>query len=196
MDANLGSLYREMGDLDAAVEWTERSFKNMSGADRKLHRPEIQVTLASLRASQKRMPEALALFRQAIDGADRAGNLELWARACNRLGEELLRNHFLPQAEDALLEAYRVRKLHHLPLDSSYRSLGRLRMEQGDRGFGIRAAGSRGGTGRGAAGVDAHLGHLPLSRPGAIEAGAPARGPGRSAHRAAPGARLALVRLA
>jgi len=132
VDINLGSLYREMGDLDAAVYWTERSLENMSGEDRKLHLPEIQVTLASLRASQKRLPEAVALFRQAMDGADRAGNLALYALACNRLGEELLRTHLLPQAESALLEAYRVRRLHHLPLDTSYRSLGRLRMEQGD----------------------------------------------------------------
>jgi len=132
VDINLGSLYREMGDLDSAVEWTERSFENMSGEDRKLHLPEIQITLASLRASQKRMPEALVLFRQAMEGADRAGNLALYTLACNRLGEELLRSRFLPEAESALLEAYRVRKLHHLLLDSSYRSLGRLRMEQGD----------------------------------------------------------------
>ena len=134
VDINLGSLYREMGDLDAAVQWTERSFENLSGEDRKLHLPEVLVTLASLRASQKRMPEALALFRQAIDGADRAGNLTLYALASNRLGEELLRSRVLPAAESALLEGYRVAKLHHLSLHiaSSYRSLGRLRMEQGD----------------------------------------------------------------
>jgi len=132
VDANLGSLYREMGDLDAAVHWTEQSFENMSGEDRKLHLREIQVTLGSLRASQKRLPEALELFRQAIDGADRADDLALYARAWNRLGEELLRSHLLPQAESALLEAYRVCKLHHLPLDNSYRNLGRLRMDQGD----------------------------------------------------------------
>lgn len=132
VDGNLGSLYREMGDLDAAVYWTERSFENLSGKDRELHLPEIQVTLASLRAAQNRMPEALEIFRKAMDGADRAGNVALYTQACNRMGEELLRHHFLPQAESALVEAYRVRTLRRLPLDSSYRSLGRLRMEQGD----------------------------------------------------------------
>src|SRR5207248_2747714 len=40
--------------------------------------------------------------------------------------------HKLWAAEPPLLEAYRVRKLNHLPLDSSYRSLGLLRLEQGD----------------------------------------------------------------
>jgi tetratricopeptide (TPR) repeat protein len=29
VDANLGSLYFDMGDLDAAVQWTERSYKNI-----------------------------------------------------------------------------------------------------------------------------------------------------------------------
>jgi CHAT domain-containing protein len=38
----------------------------------------------------------------------------------------------LAPAEAALLVAYRVRKLHRLDLESSYRNLGRLRLEQGD----------------------------------------------------------------
>jgi CHAT domain-containing protein len=48
------------------------------------------------------------------------------------LGEEYLKRNELARAEPLLLEAYRLRKLNHLPLDVSYRSLGRLRLEQGD----------------------------------------------------------------
>lgn len=132
VDINLGSLYTEMGDLDSAVEWTERSLRNLSGRDREMHLPEVQVTLACLRARQNRLSDAVGLFHQAIAGADRLGDLVLYTLAWNRLGEELLKGHLLPEAETAFLEAYRVRKLHHLPLDSSYRNLGRLRLEQGD----------------------------------------------------------------
>src|SRR5438105_5305426 len=88
--------------------------------------------MATLRARQNLMPEAIQLFARGIEAADRAGNLELYALGWNRLGEEFLRQRDLSAAEAPLLEAYRIRKLNHLPLDSSYRNLGRLRMEQGD----------------------------------------------------------------
>src|SRR5262249_4327139 len=48
------------------------------------------------------------------------------------LSEEYLKQHNLTEDEAPLLEAYRIRQLHHLALDSSYRCLGRLRLEQGD----------------------------------------------------------------
>ena len=78
------------------------------------------------------MPEARQLFNQGIEAADRAGDLSLYANGWNRLGEEYLKRGELARAEAPLLEAYRVRKLNHLALDVSYRSLGRLRLEQGD----------------------------------------------------------------
>jgi CHAT domain-containing protein len=132
-DANIASLYTEMGDLDAAARWIEGTRERLSDPrDRREHLPQLLIQLATIRARQKRLPEALALFRQGIDGADRAGDLDLYAIGWNRWGEELLKLGDLAGAERALLEAYRVRKLHHLALDSSYRNLGRLRLEQGD----------------------------------------------------------------
>ena len=115
VDANVGSLYRKWEISMPPCNGPSTAFENMSGEDRKLHLHEIQISLAAIRARQNRMPEAIDLFCQGIDGADRAGNLAFYTVACNRLGEELLRHHFLPEAESALLEAYRVRKLHHLP---------------------------------------------------------------------------------
>jgi tetratricopeptide (TPR) repeat protein len=78
------------------------------------------------------MDEARHLFAEGIAAADAAGDVELAALGSNRLGEEYLKQGDLARAEGPLLEAYRVRELHHLALDSSYRSLGRLRLEQGD----------------------------------------------------------------
>jgi CHAT domain-containing protein len=132
LNANIASLYSELGELNAAAEWTESSLRRISGQDRDNHEAKLLIQLASLRARQDRMPEALALFGRGIDAADRRGDLELYANGWNRLGEEYLKQHDLSHAEGPLLEAYRIRLLNHLALDSSYRNLGLLRLEQGD----------------------------------------------------------------
>jgi tetratricopeptide (TPR) repeat protein len=130
-DANIASLYTELGELDAASEWIQGTIKRVGSMDRsKL--PQILIQLATLRARQDRMPEARRLFNQGIEAADLAGDLNLCAIGWNRLGEEYLKRGELAQAEPPLLEAYRIRKLNHLSMDVSYRSLGRLRLEQGD----------------------------------------------------------------
>jgi tetratricopeptide (TPR) repeat protein len=131
-NANIASLYAGMGELDSAAEWIESSLRHLSKDDRSDNEAKLLIQLASLRAGQNRMPEALQLFGRGLDSADRKGDLELYANGWNRLGEEYLKQHDLARAEAPLLEAYRIRRLNHLALDSSYRSLGRLRLEQGD----------------------------------------------------------------
>jgi len=131
LDVNIASLYSELGELDAASEWIQGTIKRISAQDQRFL-PQILIQLATLRARQDRMPEARRLFNQGIEAADRAGDLGLYANGWNRLGEEYLKRGELALAEPPLLEAYRIRKLNHLAMDVSYRSLGRLRLEQGD----------------------------------------------------------------
>jgi tetratricopeptide (TPR) repeat protein len=131
MDVNIASLYTELGELDAAAEWIQGTIQRLNSTDR-IILPKILIQLATLRARQDRMPEARQLFNEGIEAADRAGDLNLYAIGWNRLGEEYLKRGELARAEGPLLEAYRIRKLNHLALDVSYRSLGRLRLEQGD----------------------------------------------------------------
>jgi tetratricopeptide (TPR) repeat protein len=131
-EADIASLYSEMGEFQAAAQWIEGSMKRMPDPERARHLPELQLQLATLWARQGRMAEATELFRHSIEGADQQANLKLYALGWSDLGEALLRRGELPQAEAALLEAYHVRKLHHLPLEASYRSLGSLRQAQGD----------------------------------------------------------------
>ena len=108
--------------------------------------PKLLTHLAPCRPIRGRMPQALDLYRQGIAAADRAGDREMYAIAWNDLGYEYLEHGQLPHAEHALLEAYRVRKLNHLrSIESSYRNLGMLRLEQGD----LRAAAGSAGSGRG-----------------------------------------------
>ncbi|HTS61508.1 MAG TPA: CHAT domain-containing protein [Candidatus Acidoferrales bacterium] len=131
-DANVASLYSEMGELDEAAEWIQGTLSRLNDQDRREHGADICIQLATLRARQHRMEEARRLFAEGITEADSLGNLELAAIGWNRLGEEYLKQHDLARAEGPLLEAYRIRELHRIALDSSYRSLGRLRLEQGD----------------------------------------------------------------
>ena len=130
-EANIASLYSELGELDSAAQWMQNIVGRVTGKDRVVI-PKILIQLATLRARQDRMPEALRLFDQGIEAADRSGDPALVANGWNRLGEEHLKRHELELAEPPLLEAYRIRKLNHLALDVSYRSLGLLRLEQGD----------------------------------------------------------------
>jgi tetratricopeptide (TPR) repeat protein len=134
LTANIASLYSELGEMDAAASWLEKSAASLAGPDRTAHLPRVYVQLATLRARQDRMDEAISLFASAIDAADRSGDVALCAIAWSRVGEEYLKRNDLERAESALLESFRIRKLHHLPLDGSYLNLGKLRLAQGDLG--------------------------------------------------------------
>lgn len=152
-EGNIASLYAELGNLEEAAQWMKDSLARVSGRDREDQLAKLQIQMATLLARQKKTGAAWDYFRHGMEGAERSGDLELYAIAWNRIGEEYLkkadpeddpgddpsatldatsRRHLLDSAEAALLEAYRVRKLHHLAVDSSYRNLGRLRLAQGD----------------------------------------------------------------
>lgn len=92
LDANIASLYIEMGDMDAAARWVEGTRERLSNAvDRRDHLPRLNIQLATIRARQERLPEAFQLFREGIGGADCSDDLELYALGWNRWGEELLK---------------------------------------------------------------------------------------------------------
>ncbi len=132
VDANLASLYSEMGEQDAAVAWLEKSLAAWKGEQRARHLPQLQFEMAALRARQHRIPEAVGLFRNGIAAAARKGDTALVAVGCNKLGEELLRAGRIDAAEGPLLHAYYLRKLKRLPLEASLTNLGKLRLAQGD----------------------------------------------------------------
>jgi tetratricopeptide (TPR) repeat protein len=132
LDANLTSLCVQMWDFDGAARWMQGTLDHLTGTDRRDHYAQVELQFATVRGRQKRMPEALILFRQGIEAAARSGDWALYATGWTRLGEEYLELGKLSQAEGPLLEAYRVRKLRLLPLETSYRDMGQLRLEQGD----------------------------------------------------------------
>jgi tetratricopeptide (TPR) repeat protein len=117
-DANIASLYSELGELDSAAAWMKGTMDRLSAPDRADHLPKFLIQLATLRARQNQMDEAARLFQQGIEAADQSRDLDLYANGWNRMGEELLKRGRLVEAEPALLEAYRVRKLNRLTLES------------------------------------------------------------------------------
>ena len=131
-ELNIASLYSQMGEFAAATKWLEDAMKRQAGLKRAEHWSELQMQMATLRAHQGRMAEATKLYEHALDRAYSQGNWELYALGWEHMGVSRLLRGELAQAERPLLEAYYARKLHHLPLQSSYRNLGRLRLEQGD----------------------------------------------------------------
>jgi CHAT domain-containing protein len=133
LDFNISTLYFHLNQMDAAVAAADRAASRLSGVDRAKQLPKLLIHMAALQADQGRLSQAVALYRRGIAAADLAGDLETYALGWNDLGYEYLEHRRLPQAEEALLEAYRLRKLNHLrSIESSYRNLGMLRLEQGD----------------------------------------------------------------
>ena len=131
-DANIASLYNQMGDLDAGIRWLDAAIQRLSGDSRRLHLAEMLIQLGGLYAQRGQMPEAVASYREGIEAAAAAGNWRLYATGCNNLGESHFLHRDYASAEPPLLEAYRIRKLRHFPMGNAYYALGGLRLAQGD----------------------------------------------------------------
>ncbi|MGA2136301.1 MAG: CHAT domain-containing tetratricopeptide repeat protein [Bryobacteraceae bacterium] len=133
LDFNISTLYSQLNQMDAAAQALDRAFFRLAGQTRAKQLPKLFIRMAALQADQDHMPEAVALYRRGITAADRAGDVETYTAAWNDLGYEFLEHGELRKAENALLEAYRFRKLNHLrSVEYCYRNLGMLRLEQGD----------------------------------------------------------------
>jgi CHAT domain-containing protein len=133
LGSNISSLFLNLGELDAAVDAAEQGLGALSHKEFPGSRARFLIQLGVIRARQGRINESAALIGQAIDIAYRDGNLAVVAEAWDHLGEEYLARNALPDSDQALTEAFRIRTLHHLSkLDSSYWNVGRLRLAEGD----------------------------------------------------------------
>src|SRR6185437_11613838 len=108
--ANLASLYWQLGDEKAARHLAEESLRIIGPTD-----------------------AALAGFTQAINAADEEGDQDSLAQAWDYLGIAQLDANHLSAASDAFDNAFRLRKLGHLPaLAESYQNLSELKLAAGD----------------------------------------------------------------
>ena len=130
VDLNLCSLYSQLGEFGAAADAANRALEHLEPG-KVGPRAKLLILLANVKWQQGKVEEARQLFNEGIQEADRFGDPDLLSNAWDKLGARLLLQKQLPQAEQALLEAYRIRKLNRLPaLGSTYRNLGMLRLEQ------------------------------------------------------------------
>jgi len=133
LNGSLSTLYVLLGEYDTAIEAIRLAMAETPAEDSNGLRARHLIGLATVFSQQGKTREAEDLWEQAIREAERFDDAELRSKTWDNLGCELLMQHRLPQAEQALLEAYRIRKLNRLPaLGGSYRNLGLLRLEQGD----------------------------------------------------------------
>ena len=131
--ANVSALYFEMREFNAAVQAAESGLSLLKGEIPTTYRAKLLTQLGRLRARTGNMRAAVPLFYEAIEEADRQGDFASKALAWSHLGNELMLQGDLAGAEDALVEAFRIRKLtRDKALVLSYRLLGVLRMAQGD----------------------------------------------------------------
>jgi CHAT domain-containing protein len=133
LNVNISGLFLQMGDLDAAAQSAQQALADFTRKDFPGGRSRCLIQLAVTRARQGHTQESTALISEAIDGSYREGDLGTVAEAWDHLGEEYLTRGQLAEADVALTESFRLRKLYRLSLlDSSYLHLGQLRLAQGN----------------------------------------------------------------
>ena len=128
-NANIASLYMQMSNTTGATQAGERALAVLREGHPQYAR--LVLTLGQVKAEQHDLANAEPLLRRAIDGAYRTKDPDTAAWAWDYLGYRYTLEHRLPEADRALTESLRLRKMFNLPdLGSSYYHLANLRSEQ------------------------------------------------------------------
>lgn len=131
LSGNISSLYLQLGDTGSAAAALEEALETVPAGSP--YRAKLYLQGAVVRARRGETAAATELFGRALDESDEAGRApatkaEVW----EQLGYMLLGQGRYEEAERALTEAFRLRKLFRLPeLQYSYYTLGVLRLRQG-----------------------------------------------------------------
>jgi tetratricopeptide (TPR) repeat protein len=129
---NLSSLYLQLGEVDSAREAAERGLAIPWAATTQF-RSNLLIQLAAIELRKPDCDGAARQLREAIEVSRDRASLAGEAQAWNELGNALLDCRRPDEAEQALLEAYRIRKLTRDPdLHFTYESLAHLRLAQKD----------------------------------------------------------------
>ncbi|HSW51183.1 MAG TPA: hypothetical protein VLH09_13455, partial [Bryobacteraceae bacterium] len=133
VSCNLSSLFLQQQDLNAGARAGEETLAALKRAGATKWSPLLRAQGAILYSRQGRFDLARPLFHTAIEEAEAQGDDATASLIRDQLGHELLMLGRPGEAEDALVAAFRQRKLNRLPeVAYSYYTLGRLRLAQGD----------------------------------------------------------------
>ncbi|HNY40720.1 MAG TPA: CHAT domain-containing protein [Bryobacteraceae bacterium] len=126
---NLSSVYSSQWEPDASDASIREAALYLSPSSR--FYPALKAQEAAMEARRMRHHASFQAAREAAFAADARSDPSLVAQVWNRAGLLSLALNRLDEAEVYLTEAFRLRRLHKLPfLESSYRSLARLRLLQ------------------------------------------------------------------
>jgi CHAT domain-containing protein len=133
VSSNLSSLYLQQQEFNAGARAAEEALAALRSAGPTRAGPLLRTQCAVLRSREGRLDIALPLFRQALAEAEAGGDAAVVSLIWDQLGYELMSRGRLEEAEQALLEGFRLRRLHRLDdVRYSYYTLGMLRLAQGD----------------------------------------------------------------
>lgn len=131
---NLASLYNTSGHPEVARQVATQALAASAGVKDKGTRPKLQVQLAIALAKLNRFPEALVLYRDAVDQLVEQGDPGTGARVLSMLGGAAIEAGHSDDAEVALDEALWMIRSQHLPESSNVlRFLAKIRGQRGDQ---------------------------------------------------------------
>ncbi len=127
---NLSSVYSSLWEPDASDASLRQAGRYLGPSSRFF--AALKTQESAMEARRMDLAAAMSAAREAVSAADAHGDASLVAQVWNRAGLMFLAMNRLDEAERYLTEAFRLRRLQKLPLlESSYRSLARLRLRQG-----------------------------------------------------------------
>lgn len=130
---NLAGLYLQMNDPEAAMRVAREALARTNEHDDEIAPSRLRFQLATALARLHRFDEAEPIYRQAIGEIATQNDLDTTARVLGNFGSDCLEAGRLEEAEDALSEALRLVRLHHLNASANIlRALAQLRRRQGD----------------------------------------------------------------
>ncbi len=130
---NISSLHLQIGELDGAEEEARRALALLANVPKHPLRAPLAFQMAKLKIRAGGIDSARSLLAEAITEADAAGNTRLAGQIWNYQGYELMSAGRLGEADAAMSNAFRLRKLGApSDLESSYRTLSLLKLAQGD----------------------------------------------------------------
>lgn len=126
---NLSSVFSSQWEPDASDASIQEAARYLGPTSR--FYPMLKAQESAMHARRLNHEAALLAAREAAAAADARGDHSLVAQVWDRLGLLFLALNRLDEAQIYLNEAFRMRRLQRLPLlESSYRSLARLRLAQ------------------------------------------------------------------
>jgi len=133
LSVNIASLYLATHDPQSALLTVQQGLAAASGPGHPSYWTQLSVFLGQLSAERGDRGAALSHLREAVTSARELGDAGLEAFAWDHLGNELLRENRLKEAEQALADGFRIRVLRHdRDVFLSYATLAELKLRQGD----------------------------------------------------------------